>query len=90
MSGRDDLLTVPEVADIVRLHKVTVYRKARAGEFGEKVKQGRKVLIPRRAVDEYVDQHTISATAEISAPPRSASPAVSGAPARNPRRTYRT
>jgi excisionase family DNA binding protein len=88
----DELLTAAQVAKIVRLHKVTVYGKVRSGEIAC-VRQGRKVLVPRWAVQAYLDgctQHTTRSDADLELLPTSA-PARPTPPARtrrNPHRNY--
>ncbi|MBS2962627.1 helix-turn-helix domain-containing protein [Actinocrinis puniceicyclus] len=85
MSGASELLTAEEVAPIVRLHKVTVYRKARAGEI-ESVRIGRKRLFRRSAIDAYLASCTVSAAPPAPEP----QPAAADRPRRNPNRTYKT
>jgi len=47
------LLTVAEVATILRLSKMTVYRMVNAGTLPA-LKVGRSVRIPEHVVDEYL------------------------------------
>ena len=47
------LLTVAEVAEILRLSKMTVYRMVNAGTLPA-LKVGRSVRIPEYVVDEYL------------------------------------
>ncbi len=47
------LLTVAEVASIMRLSKMTVYRMVNAGTLPA-LKVGRSVRIPEHVVDEYL------------------------------------
>ena len=46
-------LTVAEVADILRVSKMTVYRLVHAGELPA-VRVGRSFRVPERAVDDYL------------------------------------
>jgi excisionase family DNA binding protein len=47
------LLTVAEVAEILRLSKMTVYRMVNSGVLPA-LKVGRSVRIPKHVVDEYL------------------------------------
>jgi len=47
------LLTVAEVAEIMRLSKMTVYRMVNSGALPA-LKVGRSVRIPEHVVDEYL------------------------------------
>ncbi|MGJ9402176.1 helix-turn-helix domain-containing protein [Arthrobacter sp. KK5.5] len=51
-------LTVAEVADAMRVSKMTVYRLVHAGELPA-VRFGRSYRVPERAVEEYLlaEQH---------------------------------
>ena len=51
---RPAFLTVEEVADVLRVDAVTIYRAIRAGEFPA-VKIRKRYVIPRRAIDMLVD-----------------------------------
>lgn len=88
MTSASELLTVDEVAPIVRLHKVTVYRKAREGEIPS-VKIGRKRLFRRSAIDAYLDQCTVPAATQPQ-PTRAAPVVRQQRPSRNPNRTYKS
>jgi excisionase family DNA binding protein len=46
-------LTVAEVAAIMRVSKMTVYRLVHSGELAS-VRVGRSFRVPERAVDEYL------------------------------------
>jgi excisionase family DNA binding protein len=48
------LLSVPEVADLLRIHRTTVYDLLATGEL-RSTTLGRRRLIPRAAVEEFVD-----------------------------------
>ncbi|WP_460464684.1 helix-turn-helix domain-containing protein [Arthrobacter pigmenti] len=48
-----ELLTVPEVAAVLRVSKMTVYRKVHNGELPS-VHFGRSFRIPASAMDEYL------------------------------------
>lgn len=52
-NGRPKLLTVREVADTLRLSRMTIYRLVHAGEI-RSVRVGRSFRIPRTAVDEIL------------------------------------
>jgi excisionase family DNA binding protein len=51
--GEVRLLTVAEVAAIMRLSKMTVYRMVNSGQLPA-LKVGRSVRIPEHVVDEYL------------------------------------
>ena len=51
--GEVKLLTVAEVAAIMRLSKMTVYRMVNSGQMPA-LKVGRSVRIPEHVVDEYL------------------------------------
>lgn len=51
----DDFMTVAEVAAIMRVSKMTVYRLVHAGELPA-VRVGRSFRVPSAAVDEYLRQ----------------------------------
>ena len=51
---RPAFLTVEEVADVLRVDAVTIYRAIRAGEFPA-VKIRKRYVIPRRAIDMLVE-----------------------------------
>jgi len=51
--GEVKLLTVAEVAAIMRLSKMTVYRMVNSGQMPA-LKVGRSVRIPEQVVDEYL------------------------------------
>lgn len=92
MTAADELLTVDEAAPIVRLHPVTLYRKLRDREI-ESVRQGRKVLIRRSAIDAYLDECTVHAaeqTGMSTTRTKHTPPATQQRPSRNPNRTYKT
>lgn len=52
---RDDFMTVAEVAAIMRVSKMTVYRLVHSGELPA-VRVGRSFRVPATAVDEYLRQ----------------------------------
>ncbi|MFC6712744.1 helix-turn-helix domain-containing protein [Branchiibius cervicis] len=51
----DDFMTVAEVAAIMRVSKMTVYRLVHSGELPA-VRVGRSFRVPANAVDEYLRQ----------------------------------
>ena len=51
---RPAFLTVEEVADVLRVDTVTIYRAIRAGEFPA-VKIRKRYVIPRRAIDMLIE-----------------------------------
>lgn len=53
--ARADLVTVAEVAERLRLSRMTVYRLIHSGELPA-LRMGRSFRVPRVAVDEYVEQ----------------------------------
>jgi excisionase family DNA binding protein len=56
---RAAFLTVEEVADVLRVDPVTIYRAIRAGEFPA-VKIRKRYVVPRRAIDMLVDDAVTS------------------------------
>jgi len=53
------LLTVTEVAVIMRVSKMTVYRLVRSGEL-EAVRKGRSFMIPGQAVNSYLQAESVT------------------------------
>lgn len=51
----DDFMTVAEVAAVMRVSKMTVYRLVHSGELPA-VRVGRSFRVPAAAVDEYLRQ----------------------------------
>lgn len=51
----DDFMTVAEVAVIMRVSKMTVYRLVHSGELPA-VRVGRSFRVPAHAVDDYLRQ----------------------------------
>ena len=51
--GEMRFLTVAEVAEIMRVSKMTVYRLVHSGELAS-VRVGRSFRVPERAVNEYL------------------------------------
>ncbi|KYH46231.1 helix-turn-helix domain-containing protein [Branchiibius sp. NY16-3462-2] len=51
----DDFMTVAEVAAIMRVSKMTVYRLVHSGELPA-VRVGRSFRVPAHAVDDYLRQ----------------------------------
>lgn len=51
----DDFMTVAEVAAIMRVSKMTVYRLVHSGELPA-VRVGRSFRVPAQAVDDYLRQ----------------------------------
>jgi excisionase family DNA binding protein len=49
------MLTLPEVAKVLRVNKDTAYRLAAQGEIPS-VKLGKSVRVPRAALMDYIDQ----------------------------------
>ncbi len=54
----DELLTVAEVADILRVSTMTVYRLIRSGELPA-VRVGRNYRVRRAALDAYLEQQLV-------------------------------
>ena len=50
------LMTVPEAARVLRVGRDFLYREARSGKL-RTVHVGRKVLVPRTALDEWVKEN---------------------------------
>jgi excisionase family DNA binding protein len=48
-----ELMTVAEVAAIMRVSKMTVYRLVHSGEI-EAIRVGRSFRVPKQAVDQYL------------------------------------
>ena len=57
MTGTDDLLTVPEVADTLRTGPWQITKMCRKGTL-RATKPGKQWLIPRSAVDELLAAHS--------------------------------
>lgn len=49
------LLTIAEAAQILRVSRATLFEMLSRGEI-RKIKIGRKTLIPRKEIEEYVDR----------------------------------
>lgn len=60
MNAANGLLTVPEVADWLRVEPRYVYRLASSGEL-VRVYIGRYVRIPVASVEAYIQAHTVEA-----------------------------
>lgn len=54
----DELLTVAEVADLLRVSTMTVYRLIRSGELPA-VRVGRNYRVRRRDLDSYLEQQVV-------------------------------
>lgn len=54
-----ELLTVEEVATVLRVSKMTVYRRVHSGELPS-VHFGRSFRIPARAIEAYLNPRTTS------------------------------
>ncbi len=54
---RPQVLTVPEVAEILRVGRNLVYRMIERGEIPA-IRVGRKIRVPRLALDRYLDRST--------------------------------
>ena len=52
--NKGSFLTVAEVAEIMRVSKMTVYRLIHAGELAS-VRVGRSFRVPEKAVKDYLD-----------------------------------
>lgn len=55
-AGREDpkFLTVAEVAEMMRVSKMTVYRLVHSGQL-QAVRVGRSFRVPANAVDKFID-----------------------------------
>ena len=63
-SGLDaQLLTVGEVADVMRVSNMTVYRLIKAGQLGA-IRVGKNYRIRRNDVERYLSQRTVWAKEE--------------------------
>jgi excisionase family DNA binding protein len=69
MSTATELLTVPEVAERLRVEPRFVYRLASSGEL-IRVYVGRYVRIPANSVEAYIKAHTV----EVGKPVRARRP----------------
>lgn len=65
-----NFLTVQEVADLMRVSKMTVYRMVHAGELPA-VRFGRSYRVPANAVEEYLRSAVVDGT-ETQGPASSA------------------
>jgi excisionase family DNA binding protein len=54
--------TVPEAAALLRIHKITAYEAIKRGEIPA-VKVGRRLLVPRKALEEMLAK--VSPTAAV-------------------------
>ena len=52
---RDEILTVDEVAEFLKVNRMTVYRKIRSGQI-EAFKLGRHWRVRREDLDNFIDQ----------------------------------
>ncbi|HYY44593.1 MAG TPA: helix-turn-helix domain-containing protein [Actinomycetota bacterium] len=59
----DPLLTVGEVAQIMRVSNMTVYRLIKSGQLAA-IRVGKNYRIRRRDVERYLSGHTVQATEE--------------------------
>ena len=57
------LLTVGEVADLMRVSNMTVYRLIKAGQLGA-IRVGKNYRIRRKDVDRYLSERTVWAKGE--------------------------
>ena len=55
MTGRTRYLTVAEVADHIRVSKMTVYRLVHSGDL-EAVRVGRSFRVPENAMEDLLDK----------------------------------
>lgn len=62
-----ELLTIEEVASVLRVSKMTVYRKVHSGEL-ESVHFGRSFRVPASAVERYLAAATGSADTGTEGP----------------------
>ena len=53
----EELLTVKEVADILKLNILTVYDYIKRGEF-RAIKLGRNYRVDRKEFDKFIQSHT--------------------------------
>ncbi len=53
--GTPRFLTVAEVADVMRVSKMTVYRMVHSGQLPA-VRMGRSFRVPRKAVDDLINE----------------------------------
>ncbi len=58
-------LTVAEVAETMRLSKMTVYRLTKSGELPA-VRVGRSYRVPQDALDAYLERSMTDAQSEVS------------------------
>ncbi|WP_427019322.1 helix-turn-helix domain-containing protein (plasmid) [Pseudarthrobacter sp. P1] len=54
-----NFLTIAEVADAIRLSKMTVYRLVQSHEIAA-VRFGRQYRVPEEAVEEYIQRSTLA------------------------------
>lgn len=59
-------LTVAEVAELMRLSRMTVYRLVHGGELPA-VRVGRSFRVPQDALDAYLRDHSVEVAAEDDA-----------------------
>ncbi|WP_296666194.1 helix-turn-helix domain-containing protein [Demequina sp.] len=61
---RTTFLTVAEVADLVRVSRMTVYRWVHAGELPA-VRFGRSFRVPQQAVEQFMEQAALAGGFEV-------------------------
>ncbi len=80
----DGLLTVEQVADLLQINKLTVYKYIHSGELLA-VKLGRSFRVRRDQVERFLDAHMVPAPRRPMAGPERVSPRAAGS-VRRPRR----
>ncbi|MCX6460292.1 MAG: helix-turn-helix domain-containing protein [Actinobacteria bacterium] len=63
--GGVNFLTVAEVASMMRVSKMTVYRLVHGGELPA-VQIGRSFRVPQKAVDEYLNHSIVDTAADTA------------------------
>ncbi|MEI6375273.1 MAG: helix-turn-helix domain-containing protein [Actinomycetes bacterium] len=63
--GGVNFLTVAEVASMMRVSKMTVYRLVHGGELPA-VQIGRSFRVPQKAVDEYLSHSVVDTAADTA------------------------
>lgn len=67
--ARTEFLTVAEIADRLRVSKMTIHRAIDAGEFPGAIRVGRSIRVPQAAYEAYVAGSVITSTDALALAP---------------------
>jgi excisionase family DNA binding protein len=65
MDTEDAVLTVPEAAKLLRLSRTFTYQLVAEGEL-PCLRFGRRVLVPRAALEQFISEHALSSGTNAS------------------------